>query len=667
MNLASLDQDLGVLWVGLLRHLWQSTLIVLPLFLVARALRSAPARWSHRLWIAALAKLFIPLALLGPWVLGLIQRFAAHRAPLMPIASSLGYRVFITVIGVEGGGATPAADRIPAPSWILGTALYLAIATWLLVRLGVDVTAAWRLGRDGLPLGCDSPSRLQDAAAMAGVPIDRIVVTTSSVIPAVVGTFQPRIVIPQRLIGTLQADELQAVLLHEDMHRRHFDPAMALLQRTVSALLFFFPLIPFIQRRLLEAAELRCDEGALHAGAEPGAYVRALARTIGGGLDPSPTFAAFGDGSPSLVARRIERLGEPMRTKTMTKHRIAIALAVAILAAGVLLPVGPAGFLAGAATASDVPYTIVKQWNIEPIDVQNGGYGRIIVVDPALRNEKGLRTLAEQLQRVTAGDRNAAVYVYDDSAAAMLWKDAGNEHLDKADATLHDAHMIAIYSRSERHGRHSVELFLQGAGGPHKEIALPGDSPYGALDRLENIDRRVTLHIEHASAAKALEAIAAAADVHLSMEGSAESSLVTLKLDDATVRRVLEAIASQTHAHYEVIDSKSLFVMLPSGLLFPPGVTPPQIQTKVEPIYPKDAIAARAEGGVYLQVAIREDGTVGEIEVRQHADGWASLDDAAVKAVSQWTYSPAMQDGRPVKVVCVVLVEFRLDAEHSKE
>jgi TonB family protein len=661
MNLASLDQDLGVLWVGLLRHLWQSTLIVLPLFLVARALNGAPARWSHRLWIAAFAKLFIPLALLGPWVGGLIQRFAAHRAPLLPIASSLGYRVFITVIGVESAGGTPATDRIPAPSWILGTAFYLAIATWLLVRLGRDVSAAWRLGRDGRPLGCDSPSRLQDAAALAGVPIDRIVVTTSSVIPAVVGTFQPRIVIPQRLIGTLQIDELQAVLLHEDMHRRHFDPAMALLQRTVSALLFFFPLIPFIQRRLLEATELRCDEGALQAGAEPGAYVRALARTIGGGLDPSPTFAAFGDGSPSLVARRIERLGEPARTKTMTKHRIAIALAVAILAAGVLLPVGPAGFPAGAAPASDVPYIVVKQWNAEPIDVPDGGYGRVIVVDPALRNEKGLRTLAEQLQRDTAGDRNAAVYVYDDSTAAMMWKDAGNESLSEADAKLHDAHMIATYERFERHGRHSIELFLQGVSGPHTKIALPGDSPYGALDRLENIDRRVTLHMEHAPATKALEAIAAAADVHLSMDGSAESSLVTLELDDATVRQVLAAIASQTAAHYEVIDSNKLLVMLPSGLLFPPGVTPPQIQTKVDPIYPKDARAARAEGRVLIQATIREDGTVGEVKVLRHADGWASLDDAAVKAVSQWTYSPAMQDGRPVEVVYAVRVDFRLE------
>jgi TonB family protein len=137
-------------------------------------------------------------------------------------------------------------------------------------------------------------------------------------------------------------------------------------------------------------------------------------------------------------------------------------------------------------------------------------------------------------------------------------------------------------------------------------------------------------------------------------------------LYDAPVRQALLAIASQTDAHYDVVDSKNVIAMFPSGLLFPPGVTPPQARTRVDPIYPKDAIAARAGGKVLLVVAILEDGTVGDIEVHGHADGWPSLDDAAVKAVRQWTYSPAMQDGRPVKVVYAVRVDFRLDDNLSQ-
>src|SRR5262249_49156753 len=109
----------------------------------------------------------------------------------------------------------------------------------------------------------------------------------------------------------------------------------------------FYPLLAPLQRRIREAAELRCDEGALRAGAEASAYARALARTVQLGLDPSPAPAAFDDGNSSLVARRIDRLNEPGRTRLMSKHRLALGFAVALLAAGIFLPVGPQGALAG--------------------------------------------------------------------------------------------------------------------------------------------------------------------------------------------------------------------------------------------------------------------------------------------------------------------------------
>ena len=64
-------------------------------------------------------------------------------------------------------------------------------------------------------------------------------------------------------LDALEVDELTAVLLHEEMHRRHADPAIAVAQRLASSLLFSFPLLAPLQRRLREAAELRRDEDAL--------------------------------------------------------------------------------------------------------------------------------------------------------------------------------------------------------------------------------------------------------------------------------------------------------------------------------------------------------------------------------------------------------------------
>jgi Zn-dependent protease with chaperone function len=53
-----------------------------------------------------------------------------------------------------------------------------------------------------------------------------------------------------RLLDALEVDELTAVLLHEEMHRRNADPAIAVAQRLASSLLLFFPLLAPLQRRL---------------------------------------------------------------------------------------------------------------------------------------------------------------------------------------------------------------------------------------------------------------------------------------------------------------------------------------------------------------------------------------------------------------------------------
>lgn len=368
MSAAGLGQALGALWIDVLRHLWQSALILLPLFLVARVLRTAPARWSHRLWLAALAKLFVPLAVFGPWAGAALRLAEAHgRAPAGGLP---GFQILVSVIGADGGSASASlAERVPPPFWIVCTAAYAAIACVLLLRTGRDLAAARRLARSSVPVSGDGAARLASALAQAGLGGDHVVVSGSNLIPAVVGTLRPRIVVPLRLLEELDVDELAAVLLHEEMHRRHADPAIALVQRLTTSLLFFFPLLGPLQRRLREAAELRCDEGALRAGAQPAAYASALARTVQLGLGPSPAPAALGDGSPSLVARRIERLQEPGRIRMRMKHRIAMGFAVALLTAGIFLPVTPRGLMAGIGGAGTAKFDRVANLS-KPITIQ---------------------------------------------------------------------------------------------------------------------------------------------------------------------------------------------------------------------------------------------------------------------------------------------------------
>ncbi len=75
-------------------------------------------------------------------------------------------------------------------------------------------------------------------------------------------------------------------------------------------------------------------------------------------------------------------------------------------------------------------------------------------------------------------------------------------------------------------------------------------------------------------------------------------------------------------------------------------VTPPRIDAfqhnNPRPRYPKLSKRLREEGTVLLQLLINKNGTVSEVEIKK-SSGYPRLDRAAIKAVSQWRYTPASQ------------------------
>jgi len=119
------------------------------------------------------------------------------------------------------------------------------------------------------------------------------------------------------------------------------------------------------------------------------------------------------------------------------------------------------------AAGTTVAYKVVEQWS-----VPNGGYGRVVVIDPKQRSEAGLRALAEKLRRDTAADRNAFVFIYDNARAASLRKAANAEKLNKPDTKFHDDHALGSYIRNGNTGFHELNMLLQGPGGPVKRVAL---------------------------------------------------------------------------------------------------------------------------------------------------------------------------------------------------
>jgi periplasmic protein TonB len=77
------------------------------------------------------------------------------------------------------------------------------------------------------------------------------------------------------------------------------------------------------------------------------------------------------------------------------------------------------------------------------------------------------------------------------------------------------------------------------------------------------------------------------------------------------------------------------------------------------PVYPETARRRGQQGRVLLQVDVSPQGTPVEVSVAQ-SSGFASLDDAAMRAVQQWRFVPATRAGTPIPAVAEVPVRFRL-------
>ena len=85
--------------------------------------------------------------------------------------------------------------------------------------------------------------------------------------------------------------------------------------------------------------------------------------------------------------------------------------------------------------------------------------------------------------------------------------------------------------------------------------------------------------------------------------------------------------------------------------------SPPEPLERVAPVYPDSARAAGIQGTVVVKTLVGSDGRVMRVEVGTSVPG---LDAAALAAVKQWRFKPAVVGGRPRAVTVGVPVSFHL-------
>jgi beta-lactamase regulating signal transducer with metallopeptidase domain len=301
----------------------------------------------HSLWLGAIIAGVTALAL------GLLRRAGASaRGHVAAVGLAL---MVVTPIAAALVGADPMTPAMRMPmTRAIGEAIDLSTILWwrsIIVRTaagvwvagvvlsGVRIAFEWRraqaLRREALSdSGAGVRAEVANLRAQLAVrpPVD-VRGSARAGVPMVLGSRRPIILLPLAAVRALGADELRAVLAHELAHVRRRDYLANLWQMAADTLLFHHPAARWVSRRIRTEREYCCDDVAIAAGGNAGAYARALATLddARGGECRLAVAAASG-----TLLDRIQRIvGEPRPTLTPVRG-LAVLLLMAVVAAALL-------------------------------------------------------------------------------------------------------------------------------------------------------------------------------------------------------------------------------------------------------------------------------------------------------------------------------------------
>jgi TonB family protein len=343
-------------WPAFANHIWQTTLLAGLAGLAVVWLKRAPARARYAVWLMVFAKLLLPSTALlfvaqfwGGKLARLLTKTELPTASLTIIfenTQSLGEFAapFVTVEFAAHATHTSHNELycLLTAVWLLGIGFLLV--GWLYQRrrfvqtlqIGWSITA----GRE-----FESLQRLRKRLSCTREV--GLVLAPNFAEPGVGGIWRPIIVLPTGMAERLTDAELDAVLLHELLHVRHWDNLLATVQMLVCCLCWFHPLVWWLDRRLLAEREWVCDEAVLRWQGTPQIYAASLWKVAQFGLGWSSTslgnVAGVSRMGGSNLKRRIEAmLQNEFPTRLSWPQRLLIGAAFTGLAAFSLLIALPA-------------------------------------------------------------------------------------------------------------------------------------------------------------------------------------------------------------------------------------------------------------------------------------------------------------------------------------
>ncbi len=322
------------------------------------------------------------------------------KSPLEASTSRSSSAAIISEAGVEPTFWTIERARGTASFliliWMSGTGL-------MLVRIVLGAKKVERIRKSCRTIShpkLEAAVRSLSGEAFPTVPIQ---FTTRLNSPVVVGPRNTTVILPEKLLETLNEQQLRCVLAHELTHVRQHDPLVGLLQRFVEAGYWPHPLVHLLNQDLVRAREEVCDNVALH-GTTPPAYATTLLTVALGSAPRRPTPGTIGLMTrPWRLEERVKGLLDPSRRLTTTMNTRHLAMMSIALASGTAL-------IAGAHVVA-APYPPSGQDTLD-LYAHVDSKTHAVKITPALQKSKPAKSLKiDNVLYVTADSVPAVNYV----------------------------------------------------------------------------------------------------------------------------------------------------------------------------------------------------------------------------------------------------------------
>jgi beta-lactamase regulating signal transducer with metallopeptidase domain/uncharacterized membrane protein YkoI len=333
----------GLLLTFLLNACWQIALVTAVAALCGWLLRGTTARYQHMLWVIALAFSF------GLPVLTCLPLSGGVNSPEPPR----------NIVQPDGGVLAPAPQLIrdmweappsskpptlseAVPFIPINRNVAAVILIFYLLFLGyrsVKLFMAWRKARSLKRSACliDLPELVctivRESQTTLGVRRVRVLCSTSIPAPISVGSLDPLIILPERLMQETDRGVLTAAIGHELVHIKRRDYLLNLIYELISLPISFHPVTALVKRRIRETRELGCDELVIEKLLDAAVYARSLVHLASSAVNMSrpTTTITVGIADADILEERVMSILRRPKTNTRRKNLLLVAASLLFL------------------------------------------------------------------------------------------------------------------------------------------------------------------------------------------------------------------------------------------------------------------------------------------------------------------------------------------------